>query len=55
MERVNFQAVERKWQKNSQNLNLKPKGKNFIVWKCFHIPPEKYTWAMLEIILSVML
>ena len=27
--------------------------KNFIVLKCFHIPLEKFTWDMLEIIQSV--
>ena len=56
MERLNFQAVEKKWQKKFSKFKLsKPKGKSSIVWKCFHTLLEKFTWDMSEIILSVML
>ena len=56
MERVNFQAIEKNGKKNFLSLSSQnQKEKNFTVWKCFHIPLEKYTWAMSEIIQSVML
>ena len=52
MERYNFLNVEKKWRKkNSQSVANKKSKKNIIVWKCFLIHLEKYTWAMLEIIL----
>ena len=55
MERYNFQAIEKKWQKSFSKKKLyREKGKNFTVLKCFLIRQEKYTWAMLEIILLEM-
>ena len=51
MERVNFQVIEKKWQKRFESFNLYNKeGRNFTAWKCFLILQEKYIWVMLEII-----
>ena len=52
MERYNFQAIEKNGK--SRFLKHREKGKNFTVLKCFPIRQEKYTWAMLEIILLEM-
>ena len=46
MDRVNFQAIEKKWQNLfSKDKLSNPEGKNFFVLKCFLIPREKYTWG----------
>ena len=47
MERLNFQVIEKKWQKEFSKQKLyREKGKNFIVLKCFLIHPGKSTWVM---------
>ena len=51
MERINFQAVEKKWQKKFSTNKLSNKGgKNFIALRCFHIHQVKFIWVTLEII-----
>ena len=46
MERINFQVIEKKWQKKDlsrKNSIIKMiKLKSFIAWRCFLIPQEKY-------------
>ena len=42
MERLNFQAVEKKWQKKFSNFKLsKPKGKKFYCLEMFPYPSGK--------------
>ena len=55
MERYNFQAIEKNGKSRFLKKNfIEKKVKNFTVLKCFPIRQEKYTWAMLEIILLEM-
>ena len=49
MERINFQVIEKKWQKHfAKNLlyRKEKKLKNFIALKCFLTLREKFTWDM---------
>ena len=49
MERINFQVIEKKWQKRfeSQKLyNKNDKAKKFYCLRCFLTRQEKYIWAM---------
>ena len=55
MERVNFQAIEKKWQKKfaTQKLNNKG-GKKFYCLEMFLYRLVKYIWGMSEITPLVM-
>ena len=51
MERFNFQAIEKKWQKIFASKKLKnTDGKSSIVLKCFRTHQGRFIWVMLEII-----
>ena len=48
MERINFQAIEKKWQtkfKKKNYIQIKIQ-KNFTVLKCFLIHQVKFIWDM---------
>jgi leucyl-tRNA synthetase len=50
MERINFQVIEKKWQKIFAKSNLNRKdGEKFYCLEMFPYPSGKYIWAMLEI------
>ena len=58
MERINFQVIEKKWQKHfAKNLlyRKEKKAKKFYCLEMFPYLLEKFTWDMLEIIQSEML
>ena len=45
MERINFQAIEKKWQRKFAEKNLYREGKkNFTALKCFPTPLAKFIW-----------
>ena len=52
MERLNFQAIEKKWQSifEKEKLYNNKSSKKFYCLKCFLIHQEKFIWVMLEII-----
>ena len=47
MDRINFQVIEKKWQKNFSNKNLyRKEGKKFYCLEMFPILQVKFTWAI---------
>ena len=45
MERVNFQAIEKKWQKKSPKLNNNIKGKKILLFRNVSLPVRENTYG----------